>query len=325
MSLDATASTPAATDTAAPNEASEASAREALAGALASEAEASEETPEVDAEDAKKAKQAERLARAEAAETTLRAKREAKKEAAWRQDAARERAAIEAERKELAAAKTQQAEINEMIRKGGPSALKALGVDYAELTQQYLEAQGPDAALNATRKELAALSAKLEAKEQAEREWHEQRQRSEREQSAKAQREQGLQYALGELDKVAEQYPNVYTLPEPLLANWLEQGTRILHKRLGRIPTVQDLFTALEVDAQEYHGHIESRRAQLARRSLPSEGDTNTQDSGRTANRPKTRTLSNAESSQVSTDVDESEEKQLARLKRTLREAMSKE
>jgi hypothetical protein len=260
------------------------------------------------------ARRAERMARADAAEQRILAQRERKQEQAWRAQQAQERADIAAQRAELETARRQTNEIATALRNGGPEALKAIGVDYAEWTNQQLQAASPEAAAQRALREMAELRTELAQREQAQAQARHEAQLEAHQARAQQHRERGLQYAAAELEKSAEQFPNTYTLPEHVLEDWVVRGTQILHQRTGRVPTTAELFSAIEQDAIEYHGSIEQRRAKLASRTLPSNGTTQT--TGQLAARPKTRTIGNAASAQVAHDhldkMDDEEREALA-------------
>lgn len=221
-----------------------------------------EPTPEEAAE-------ARRAARLKAAEEAEQAQARARAERARRIRAAEEQAAQNRWRQEQARYQQERqewertiAEQRALLAKGGPDALKALGVDYATLTQQFLEENSPDAQA----RKLQARLDELERREQERQERIAQEQEAQREQA-------NLSHATSLLDAHAEQFPHAFDLPRHLQVGGIKQARAELAARYGQDPTYEQIFHRLDQVAAELHAETEKRRAMRAR-PLPSDGDT---------------------------------------------------
>lgn len=271
--------------------------------------------PEVTTLDARKA------ARLQSAEQAEQASAKARTERAQRirQDEERnastryqyERAQFEQERAQFQQQARAQAEA---IRKGGPEALKALGLNYEQLTREWIDSGSPEERVN-------ALQARLDAQEeQAQR-----REQEYRQQQAERHEHQTVYGATQVLERHAASYPDAYDLPENLQIAGISRIKHQLLEAYGQAPTYEQVFERLDYEAKMHFTEVERRRQARASRANPSNGAVSQEESAQ-ANQGKPRTLNNGLSATKATrKTPMTEEEMDAMLLSELREALVKD
>lgn len=246
------------------------------ANADAVDAVAAEETPEARATREAKERSAERVARAVESE-----KRAAEHRAERRAKQERERVASELAqlRREREAFERERRENLEAVKKGGPAALKAkLGVDYKDLTKQWVDESSPEG------QERARIARLLDEQEKRIAEL------SQREQARQI--EQRYQSLERELDKRAEEFPHAYAMTSKMFRAAVPAVAQLLINQ-GRRPTEALVLKTLDELEKVEHDERETRRSALQERSKarPSNG-ASTQSGSSNASRA-VRTLTN--------------------------------
>lgn len=206
----------------------------------------------------------------------------------------------------------------EAVLRGGPDALKArLGLDYSDLTREYLSETDPHMKERiAERRELDAIKRELEET----RQWKAQQEQERLSQAA----EQGMRLVLKSLDDAGDRYPNAWEMSE---AEQRRELARIAGEMRadGETPNVPGLLKRLDVYAKAIQDEREKRRSlRKPPVTTPSDGKPATASSS-SAIRGDTRTLTNAAASAKTNGRQLTEEEQDEIFRQQLREAMKKD
>lgn len=265
----------AVTETTAPAETAEATAPEAPAPA----APPAEKTPEQAAADAAASRRAERISRAAEAEKRAAEARESRRVRQDIERAEQERARVAQERQAWEQQRNAEAEA---IRKGGLEALKARGLDYAELTKEYIDQSSPEA------QERARLRAEVEnTKKQLE-------------ELTASQQRAAAERAYAEIQTALEQHADEYPDAYELSPGMFRAGVSVIARQMiaqGRQPTYTSVLKSLDESAKADHAVRQQRRSALQKRIKPTPSQAPTQPEGPNASRT-TRTLTSQDGSQ---------------------------
>jgi hypothetical protein len=238
-----------------------------------------EKTPEQAAAEADAARRAERVERAAATERRAAEVRESKR---VRQDIARaesERQRLAQERQDWERQRTSEAEA---IRKGGLDALKARGLDYTQLTREYIDQSSPEAQAAARMaRELEETKTQLQ-------------QLTAEQQAAKV--EKAYQWIENTLEKRADEFPYAYELSPGAFRASVSAIAQSLRNQ-GRQPTESVVLKMLDDATKAEHDVRESRRTALQKRSKSPASQASTPVDSRNAN-PAVRTLTNGDAGQ---------------------------
>lgn len=249
-------------------------------------------TPEQKVEADKKARADARIKEAEEAEKRLdeqRQKRRKEREEQEREEriAARERQLDDGLRR-IQALEQELAQRKERAMKGGLEGLKAMGLDYSELSREVLTANTPEA--------LAQQA--LQRAEALEKQLADERRRAEHaaeQQQIEASKERFVSFA----DANADDFPAAAELSPRRLKAMADEEAITYRRQHGHLPSFAALLDRVDKRAKEEQEEGKQRSAKRARpeNTQPSDGATSPRDTtgnGHHASKPAPRTLDGA-------------------------------